>query len=451
MELLEQIKAAGIVGCGGAGFPTHAKLNCEVEYLIINAAECEPLLRTDRYLMKHRAKDIICAAAAVGELVHAKDVFIGLKHTYTEEISSLQQAIDEAASPVKLFPLQNYYPAGDEQLLVCDVTGRTVPPGGIPLNVGTVVSNLASITGISDAMKGIPFTDKYLTVTGAVKNPIIVKAPLGTPVTSCIEAAGGVVTEDFHILIGGPMMGKLYTAEQADELFVTKTTSGIVIVPSDAPLVRNKLLPIEQALKTAKTSCIQCQTCTSMCPRHLIGHTIEPHKIMRTMAYSTDLSETMQNPITAEALSCSECGLCEVYACPMGLSPRKVNQFLKQQYRAAGIRYQKSKDTYLQQDIRTYRRVNSKRLAMRLGVDAYYDYQIDSLAELSPSCVTISAAQHIGAPGNLQVKVGDSVKKGDLLASIPENALGANVHCSINGTVTQINGVMVTIEAQPNI
>ena len=132
MGLLDQIKEAGIIGCGGAGFPTHAKLGAEVEYLLVNAAECEPLLRTDRYLMKHRAADLISALEAVGEMTKAKFIFIGLKETYKEEIASLQKAIDSKKSKVKLFPLKNYYPAGDEQALVCDITGRTVPPAGIP-------------------------------------------------------------------------------------------------------------------------------------------------------------------------------------------------------------------------------------------------------------------------------------------------------------------------------
>lgn len=445
MGLLDQIKAAGIVGCGGAGFPTHAKLNCQVEYLIVNAAECEPLLRTDRFLMKNRPKDILKAVEAVGSLVQATYMYIGLKETYREEIASLQTAIQEMNSPVKLFMLRNYYPAGDEQLLVCDVTGRTVPPGGIPLNVGAVVSNLASMVGISDAMKDIPFTDKYLTVTGSVQHPIIVKAPLGTPMSECIKAAGDPTISDYHILVGGPMMGKVYKAEELDTLYVTKTTSGVVIVPSDSQLVRGKEMPLDKALKHAKVSCVQCQTCTQMCPRYLTGHTLEPHKIMRAVAYAENMESVLDCAPVKEALSCSECGLCEVYACPMGLSPRKVNQALKGEYRKAGVRYQKSQDSYEQREVREFRHVNSKRLAMRLGVDAYYDYKIDELAELEPATVTISVAQHIGAPGEILVKKGDTVEKGMLIAKIPENALGANIHSSIAGKVVKIDKNLVTI------
>lgn len=145
MTLLEQIKEAGIVGCGGAGFPTHVKLNCTVEYLIINAAECEPLLRTDRFLMLHKAREIVTAAGMIGDMVQAGKRYIVLKETYSEEIAALEAAITELHSPVKLYKMKNFYPAGDEQIMVCDVTGRTVPPSGIPLDVGAVVSNLATV------------------------------------------------------------------------------------------------------------------------------------------------------------------------------------------------------------------------------------------------------------------------------------------------------------------
>lgn len=446
MELLEQIKEAGIVGCGGAGFPTHAKLNCKVEYLIVNAAECEPLLRTDRYLMKHRPTDLIRAVESVGKLTEAKHMVIGLKTTYREEIASLTAAIRELKSPVTLFELNNYYPAGDEQMLVCDVTGRTVPPAGIPLNVGAVVSNVASMIGIYEASQGIPFTQKYLTVTGAVVNPTIVKAPLGTPITECIALAGGSKLDSYHVLIGGPMMGKLYTKEEAEGLFVTKTTSGVVIVADDTRLVQGREMPLTQVLRLARTSCIQCQTCTSMCPRFLSGHDLAPHKIMRAMAYSENLEETLASPVVKEALTCSECGVCEVYACPMQLSPRRVNQMLKGEYRKAGMRYERTRDDFSSREERSFRKINSKRLAMRLDVEAYYDYTIDELVEANPKAVTISVAQHIGAPGEIQVSVGDTVSVGTLLGKIPEGALGANVHSSVNGKVTAISGNLITIE-----
>lgn len=448
MDLLKQIKDAGIIGCGGAGFPTYAKLDCQVEFLLINAAECEPLLRTDRYLMRHRPKDLLRAVEAAGNLTGAQRMLIGLKKTYTEEIRSLEEAIRQTDSPVRLHRLSNYYPAGDEQALVCDITGRTVPPGGIPLNVGAVVSNAASMIAVSDAMDGVPFTDKYLTVTGEVNHPVIVKAPIGTDIASCIEAAGGARCPDYHILIGGPMMGALHPKEALDKLYVTKTTSGVILVKNDSRLVHSREFPLSQAVRMAKVSCIQCQTCTEMCPRFLTGHPLAPHKIMCAAAYSDPehMEEMLAIPSVREALTCSECGLCEVYACPMGLSPRKVNQWLKAEYRKRSIRYERTQDTFTQREEREYRRVNSHRLAMRLDVEAYYDYDIDTLIEVTPSEVHISTAQQIGAPSEIAVSVGDTVSRGTLIGRIPENALSANTHSSIDGKVTGIDGSVVHIQ-----
>lgn len=272
MKLLEQIKDAGIVGCGGAGFPTHIKLNCTVEYLIINATECEPLLRTDHWLMTHYAKEIIAAADKVGDMIQAERRYIALKETYQEEIAALEKAIVSTGSYVRIYRMRNFYPAGDEQIMVCDVTGRTVPPAGIPLDVGTVVTNLATIHSIYYAALGEPFTDKYLTVTGAVTTPCIVHAPLGTSFKECLNAAGGSLLSRYHVIAGGPMMGKCYSMEEAAELTVTKTTSGFILVADDTPLVQKHDIPVAVSLKRAKTSCIQCSYCTQMCPRYLTGH-----------------------------------------------------------------------------------------------------------------------------------------------------------------------------------
>ena len=447
MGVLEQIKDAGIVGCGGAGFPTHVKLNCEVEYLIVNAAECEPLLRTDRYLMLNKADEIITALEAVADMTKAQKIYIALKETYRDEIASLQDSINRKNSRVELFMLKNFYPAGDEQIMVLEVTGRTVPPTGIPLDVGAVVSNVATMYGIYEAMQGIPFTQKYLTVTGAVEHPIIVKAPLGTPFADCIAAAGGVTTANYHILAGGPLMGKLYPKEDLDKYSVTKTTSGIVIVPDDAHLVEMRETPLHSIMKRARGSCIQCQTCTQMCPRYLSGHPLAPHKIMRKIAYADKIEDVLEDPDIKEAMTCSECGVCEAYACPMGLAPRQVNVQVKAALRQSGFRYQKDTEkVFTSREDREYRRIPSHRIAARLGVEQYYDYTIRELSELAPEKIYLSMQQHIGGPAEPIVNVGDTVSVGSLIGRMPEKGLGANIHCGINGVVTRIENGTVEIE-----
>lgn len=438
MQLLDQIKAAGIVGCGGAGFPTHAKLSCAVEYLIVNAAECEPLLRTDRYLMTHKSREIVTAAGLMAEIVHADQTIIALKETYIEETEALETAIRDLQSPVRLFKLKNFYPAGDEQIMVCEVTGRTVPPSGIPLDVGAVVSNTATVYSVYQAAENHPFTHKYLTMTGEVTHPVIIHAPLGASFADCLKAAGGTHLASYHVLAGGPMMGKLYTAGEAGTLVVTKTTSGFVVIPDDIALVRKRETPLSFVLHRAKTSCIQCSYCTQMCPRYLIGNPLKPHLIMRKLAYAEHPSEILSEPEVKNAMICSECGLCETYACPMGLSPRQVNIYLKGLLRGENYRYQKPEGPFEQLEARSYRRAPSKRMASRLGVDPYYSYEIKECLELTCDRIRLPLRQHIGAPSVPLVQKGDLVSAGQLIAAIPDNALGANLHASIDGMVAEL-------------
>ena len=437
MELLEQIRQAGIVGCGGAGFPTARKLDCRVEWLIINGAECEPLLRTDRYLMRHEAKKVVKAAAAAARMTEAAQCVIALKRTYTKEIEALTQALEETGEPVSLFTLDSFYPAGDEQMLVYEVTGRVVPPGGIPLNVGAAVSNVATMNAVYDAMEGVPLTEKYITVTGEVKKPVIVKAPLGTPFTECIRLAGGSRESRFCVINGGPMMGKLLSYEEAMDAVVTKTTSGLVVLDENHYLMNLAGMRVERMKNLAAAACIQCSYCTQLCPRHLIGHPLEPHKIMRRFAAGDSLESLLDDPAVRQAAICCQCGICEQYACPMGLTPRRINALIKDEMGRAGIAYERRETEWEADPERGNRKVPTKRAAGRAGVLEYYDYEIDDLVEAAPASVQIPLKQHIGAPSEPVVREGDTVARGQLVARCPDGKLGADIHASIPGVVTK--------------
>lgn len=445
MELLEQIKQAGVVGCGGAGFPTHAKLNCKVDTFIVNGAECEPLLRTDRWLMRCRAAEIVAAAGLCGGAVGAGTIYIALKEHYTRAAEALEQAIRDQRGPVKLFRLQNFYPAGDEQALVLEVTGRVVPPAGIPLDAGAVVSNAATMSAVYDAVQGEAFTQKYLTVTGEVARPVILRVPVGTPLLECVEAAGGTALNEYRILCGGPMMGKLYTMEEARRETVTKTTSGITVLPPDIPLVRERETPLRVTLRRARTACIQCSHCTDQCPRHLSGHPLRPHMIMRKLAYAGDIRDVLEDKDLLQAQLCSQCGVCEVYACPMGLQPRQVNVFVKGELARAGLRCERTGGVWTPEEARQWRKAPSRRMAVRLGVGKYYDYEIDTLLTPEVSRVRLPLKQHIGVPAVPEVKAGDTVVLGQRIAACPDGAMGAHISASIGGVVMAVDDA-ITIE-----
>ncbi len=439
MRLLDMIEAAGIVGCGGAGFPTHVKLKGTFEYLIINGAECEPLLRNDRYLMRTKADEIVAATAAVAKELSIPRAIIALKGHYREEVAALKAAISRQQVSVEIFELESFYPAGDEQTLVYEVTGRVIPPAGLPVQVGAVVNNVATVYAIHQAMAGIPLTKKYLTVTGEVNHPTILYVPVGTSLRYCLELAGGPKTAEYVVVTGGPMMGKVLSGEEADRAVVTKTTSGILVLPKDGYHAMSSVLSPRRMLLQARSACIQCSYCTQMCPRHMLGHPLEPHRIMRKMAVSTEINRVLDDPDIRNAQLCCECGICETYACPMGLQPRKINALIKRELAAEGIRYSRTEDAWCPSPQRDARKAPTEKVAYRAGVHKYYHYEINDLITGEPEQVEIPLQMHIGAPAEAVVAVGDLVTEGDVIARPREGKLGAVIHAGITGRVTAVS------------
>lgn len=446
MQLAETILQAGIVGCGGAGFPTHAKYSGgQISTVIINGAECEPLLHTDRYLMENRAGDMIRALDWILKETGAGEGVIALKKTYTKEIQALTKAIEDCNSSVRLHLMDSFYPAGDEQTMVYEVTGKVVPPAGIPLNVGCVVNNAATLCCIADAMSGKPFTEKYITITGEVRRPMVVKVPLGTPVEACLALAGGATVDDYAVVNGGPMMGKFIKREQLKDTYVTKTMSGLIVVPADSRYAGNHQVPVAHMLNRAKSACIQCSFCTQFCPRALLGHPIKPHKIMRKLASGEMVQELIASADTdiLNAALCCECGICEVYACPMGLQPRRINSMVKGELAKAGIRYQRPDAVWEALPERNLRKAPTSRVAARAGVGAYTrvkDFPFTEAEAGSIAKVRLSLRQGIGAPSEPVVRCGDRVTAGQLIAACPEGKLGSALHASISGVVTVGDG-----------
>ena len=435
MDLLDQIYKAGVVGAGGAGFPTHIKLKCFVEYLIVNAAECEPLIQTDKYIMRHSAEEIIEALEVMAPLVGADKIKIAIKGKYEKEIDSLKKAIEKLNSKVELFYLKSIYPAGDEHVIVYEVTGRVIPPGGIPLNVGAVVSNVATVVNIYDAMKGKNVTGKVITVTGEVGNPSLLTVPIGTPVLKCIEAAGGLKIKDYCVIMGGPMMGAILSSQEVAKRSITKTDGGIIVLPAEHYIRTRTSLSMQHMINQTKSACIQCSYCTEMCPRYLMGHPIRPHKVMRAISMSKDHGEE----VFKDALLCCECGVCEMYACPMGISPRQVNIMVKKELRQKGVKFStEEKITPIEE--RDSRQVPVSRLVQRLNLGKYSEIKfVDEASHLKVCKVYIPLKQHIGKPATAIVLVGDEVIKGQLIGEIQLKDMGANIHASIDGKVTEVS------------
>jgi len=439
-SLAEQVKEAGVVGCGGAGFPTHVKVGARAEYVIANGAECEPLLRVDQQLMISRASELVMGLELLSEEVGATRSIIALKKKYQGAIDALRTEIARRHSRVELFLLGGYYPAGDEHVLLYDVTGRLVPEGGIPMDVGVVVDNVGTLINIYQASRGIPVTHRFLTVTGEVKNPVTVSVPVGAFVEDVIEFAGGTTVDEYKILDGGPIMGAFSSG------YVSKKTTGLIVLPEDHKQVLYKQRSIEIDVKRAAWACDQCRACTDMCPRYLLGHRIEPHIIMRLVGQQR--ADAIPPEDLAKAYLCCQCGLCGMYACPTTISPDKVIAALMAAMKEKAVEKTLLSDEFEPHPIREGRKIPVSRISRRIDV-LRYDRDAPLKSEpLKVERVRIPLNQNVGVPCEPLVKRGDRVEEGMMIGSPPDGALGAPIHASISGVVEHIFNDSIFIRAR---
>jgi Na+-translocating ferredoxin:NAD+ oxidoreductase RnfC subunit len=439
-DIVDKVRAAGVVGAGGAGFPTHVKLQFEVQRVLGNGASCEPLLSSDPYLMLNQPGPVLDGLLTVMDCTGSEKGTICLKSKHAEAAAVLKDKVSDNgyAGRIDVFELDDFYPAGDEFILVNEVLGKIVPEGGIPLNVLAVVSNVESLLNISRAMADMPVTDRYLTVCGEVNQPLICRAPIGTPADVAIDLAGGPRISDFSVVMGGPMMGKILSTGTEP---ITKTTSGIIVLPPHHNVIRDKSRSLDQMRFIGKSACTQCSRCTDLCPRYLIGHDLKPHRIMRHLAYTPG----MTGEILEDALICSECGVCEKFACPMMLSPREINAAVKQKLLKEGIKREPRSEGYRVSPFNETRKIPIKRLMERLEVAQYDVHPPFWEEDIQIKQVVIPLQQHLGQPAVPVVRTGDRVTIGDLIGEIPEGALGARIHASIDGTIEAVDeNVVIT-------
>ena len=434
-KISELVQRAGVVGAGGAGFPTHVKLESKAELYLVNGAECEPMLRTDQQLTAVKPEVLIRGLAAAMESTGAKEGIIALKPKYKAAIAALTPLLP---STMRIELLRDVYPAGDEVITIWLTTGRRVPPGGLPLHVGVVVNNVQTLMNVAKAMDGEPVTTRTLTVTGAVRKPMTLTVPIGTSLTEILQFAGGPTVNPAAFIDGGPLMGKLLTDLNRP---VTKTTGGLIVLPADHLLISRKQQTMQSVLRIARTVCEQCCYCTELCPRHIIGHELSPHLIVR----SANHNYLGTPPIIRSALTCSECGVCEAYSCPVGISPMRVNIDLKSKLRAEGVRYEGSIGNA--DPMAENRLVPISRMVSRLNLKPWYPPEAPLQEELFETAkVELLLKQHTGSPAVPIVHEGENVTKGQWIAKIPDNALGANLHASIDGIVTRISPQSIQIE-----
>lgn len=438
-ELSALMRENGVVGAGGAGFPSYAKLNKKADTIILNCAECEPLLKLHRQVLEKYAYEIISTLELIADAVEAERAIIAVKGSYKNAVEAVKAQLS-SFKKVEIGLLPEIYPAGDEVVTIYETTKRVVPPGSLPIEVGVIVYNVETIYNVYRAVtEKAPVTYKYITITGEVANPATLKAPLGITYNELVELAGGATVKEPVFIGGGPMTGNIVNGYDT----VTKTSNAVLVMPPDAMIVRKKKRNIRVDMKRAMAACCQCQMCTDLCPRHLLGHPIEPHAFMRSA--SSGVTKDVAPYINT--MFCSQCGVCEMFSCFQSLSPRTLIGECKAGLRKNGVPVPKGVQAAPVNPNREGRAVSKERLTARLGLTKY-----DAPAKLKDDLVNaklvkIALTQHIGAPCALAVAKGDTVSAGQVIGIAADGKLGVNTHASISGTVVDVNDKFVTIKA----
>lgn len=437
-ELKKIMQENGIVGAGGAGFPTYAKLDERANTILLNCAECEPLLKLHRQLLEKHAYEIMKAFSMIADVVGADEAIIGVKESYVDTIRALNTYLDEFPK-VRIHQLPEVYPMGDEVVLIYEATGRVVRPGGLPIEQGVAVFNVETVYNVYRAVeKQQPVTDKLVSVVAEVSSPVTVRVPIGTTIGEVVAMAGVPTCKDPVYFVGGPMMGFIGSADMP----VTKTTNAVLVLPDDHIIVNKKRRKPSIDMKRAASICCQCHMCTDLCPRFNLGHPIQPHMFMRATS-NKDFQDTAPYVNT---FFCCSCGVCEMYSCPQTLAPRSLMADFKLGLRQNGVKVPQATVRPVE-EAREFRKVPEERLMARLGLTKY-----DKPAPLNDQVaavkkVTVKLSQHIGAPAQPVVNKGDVVAAGQVIAKPADKALSVMIHASISGKVADVNGQAIVIVA----
>ncbi len=435
VELKNLLREGGVVGAGGAGFPSYAKLDERADTLILNCAECEPLLKLHQQLLEKHAEEILSAFDMIAKTVGASSVILGIKGHYKRTIEAVEQHM-RSYPHMSVCKLPAVYPAGDEVVLIYEATGRVVPAGGLPIAVGVTVFNVETILNVAGLLSGQPVTHKYVTVAGEVKAPATFKVPVGTSISELLTMAGGVTTPRPAYLLGGPMMGRIGSSLEP----VTKTTNAVLVLPDDHLLIEKKQAKPFIDMKRAMAACCQCNYCSDLCPRHMLGHPIEPHKFM---LYASNGITNDASPYL-NSYFCVGCGLCELYSCGQGLAPRTLLAACKSGLRQNGVKPPVPAKAPVH-PAREQRKIPMDRLMARLKLTAYNVDAPLSDAVSHQKELRILLSQHIGAPAKAAVAVGDKVVYGQVIAEAAENALSVNIHAPCNATVRAVSDTVITL------
>jgi Na+-translocating ferredoxin:NAD+ oxidoreductase RnfC subunit len=419
---------AGVVGAGGGGAPTYLKLRARADTVVGNGVECEPLLGADRVTMRHHAEDVVHGLACAAEALGAVRAVLAVSARYSDAGEALRRALPVRGRPaMEIVAVEPSYPAGDEDVL-CRQLGLV---GGTAR-----VFNVQTLRDLANADEGVPLTHRYVAVSGAVAAPRVLRVPIGAPVVDCLRRAvapGAVLDlEGVLVLAGGPLRGAVLADPRAAR--VDGATASLVVLPRRHRVALRHAAAAVTALRRTADACNGCRRCTDVCPPHRLGAPLQPHRAARAAGHLHASSGA-----GLHATLCTGCGLCDLYACPLDLSPRAVLASA-----CAGARTL---------PLPAPRPGRAPALAVALVSRAGLVSQLELLpwadvplpldgAELRPADVLLPPrGRALRVAAGARVHVGARLADGDSASGLPP------LHASLDGTVTRADAGAVVVSA----
>ena len=433
-------------------------INERCDTVIVSALKDNPLSFAEEYLLQREWRRIIEGLKLLMVNHQAEKGIIAVSKSGRPVIADLKRGIEDNDN-IDLFFIDDFYPAADQAILTHEIAGQPFYRATRTALLGSLVYDLQTVINIYEAVtEEEPVTRRLLTCTGEVVLPSLVLGHLGVSFREVIELCGGATIDEYVIFAGAPSRGAIITDIDTP---VTKSTTTITVLPASHELVKERSLTIGAQVRKIKSVCNQCSFCTELCPVYLLGGKLYPHQIMRQVAYG--LAEPEE--VMLGALLCSECGICEVFACPHKLSPRSVNKYIKERLKqetdpesllSRNISDQTNSQTENQtnrlisgqlqpRSNRDYRKVPFERLADLFSVGPYAEPPKMELLETNPGQVEL-LFQEMSAAGVLpRVKPGEEITEGTLVAETKMSS-GAGLHASITGKITFLDEERVIIK-----
>ena len=374
------------------------------------------------------------------ESTGAKRAVIAIKSCDEDIVESFRKLLKKE-SFIDLYLLEDYYPVGDEHLLVYEVTRKVVPQGGDPLDIGIVVDNALGFAQVYQGVHGKPVTERPVTITGEVERPQVVWVPIGTPYEEVIKLAGGIKLnpKDVVILDGGPMKGKVISQLQEG---IGKTTTAVLVLPKCHIVSKVKQKTLSQMVKENQGVSGESSKVADLCPRYQLGHDIYPDRAFMNIHFP----ESLRPSDVESSFLCNGCSLCDYMGSDVStFSPRLVYQGLRKELKKRGVSApQRRSDIKVREGIRN-NRVSTAHLRKRINVDHYEQDKMFIGEKKLPEVVRIPLLKHKGSPARPVVFEGQPVRMGDVVAFSPPNELGTTCHASITGKVGEVNEQWIEI------